>query len=139
MAIPASIDKGVRAFMKAEMKPGEALVAYAFAIGGTPGIDPFVGVWFVPFYFWMHNHFLMVTDRRAILTTSRFWSPGPSRVVWSVPRDRVTAELLKKGFLFSKFRVSVDGTCSKFFASRIYNAAEVVETLSSGVHPTPGQ
>jgi hypothetical protein len=54
--------------------------------------------------------FLMVTNRRVILTKTGFWLVEPTRVVKSVPRDQVKLEVIKAGKFFTKLRIHFPGT-----------------------------
>jgi hypothetical protein len=98
MAPPVKMDKSVAAFLKKNLEPDEELVAYVY------GRE-------LHFLFaWLPMRFLMVTNRRVILTKSGGFSVAePTRVVESAPRDQVKLEVVKTGSISTKLRIHFPG------------------------------
>jgi|SRR5450759_1487357 len=119
MAPPVKMDKHVSAFLKKNREPDEELVAYVYA-----------DEWKFLRWVSLHKLFLLVTNRRVILTEAGLLVAEPTRVIKSVPCDQVKLEVARKGIIWTKLRIRFPGTPQiRLYVHRRFITARVVEAL----------
>ena len=116
MAPPAKMDRRVAAFLKKNWGPDEELLAYVYGKQGN---------WLFAYKF----RFLIVTNRRVILTKAGLWVAEPKETVVSVPRDQVKLKVAKKGIVLNILRINFPGTpqirlgvATRFIPARVVEA-----------------